>query len=329
MAAHPRDHRRPGGGRVLPGPRRGNDAEHGFHRRRLRQRPRDLRGSPGRRPGEPGAGGRQLPREEGGLAGPARQGAVPGSSRDQESRRRSRPKRTWRRPRPRCAAWWRQARANRFKLEHAIEDVNNQIANLRANVATSRAGRRPWSWRRPTSSGARSSLPSGGISKEDLDQRRQTVKVDEAAVEQALQEVYAIRVGLGLPAQPANGPRPDRGARRSRPELLRRPPGAGRPAPERGPVRLLPRPSWNATPKQAIEEFYKQDPEGNLDRIFAKLIPERTGHQAGRGQAPPGPPRPGPGRAEPPLLRHRQRDRRRGDPPQRQPRQQRPGRGKA
>src|SRR5260370_405596 len=29
-----------------------------------------------------------------------------------------------------------QARANRFKLEHAIEDVNNQIANLRANVAT-------------------------------------------------------------------------------------------------------------------------------------------------------------------------------------------------
>ena len=28
-----------------------------------------------------------------------------------------------------------QARANRFKLEHAIEDVNNQIALLRANVA--------------------------------------------------------------------------------------------------------------------------------------------------------------------------------------------------
>ena len=35
--------------------------------------------------------------------------------------------------------------------------------------------------------------------------------------------------------------------------------------------------------------------------------------------------RPGPGPAEPPLLRRRQRDRRRGDPPQRQPRQQRPG----
>ena len=28
-----------------------------------------------------------------------------------------------------------QTRANKFKLDHAIEDVNNQIANLRANVA--------------------------------------------------------------------------------------------------------------------------------------------------------------------------------------------------
>ena len=47
--------------------------------------------------------------------------------------------------------------------------------------------------------------PSGGISKEELDVRRQTVKVDEAAVDQALQAVYATRVSLGLPAQPAPG----------------------------------------------------------------------------------------------------------------------------
>ena len=35
--------------------------------------------------------------------------------------------------------------------------------------------------------------------------------------------------------------------------------------------------SWDATPKQAIEEFYKQDPEKNLDRIFAHLITESPG----------------------------------------------------
>ena len=48
-------------------------------------------------------------------------------------------------------------------------------------------------------------MPSGGISKEELDQRRQTVKVDEAAVDQALEAVRASRVGLGLPAQPPTG----------------------------------------------------------------------------------------------------------------------------
>src|SRR5262245_5231124 len=98
-----------------------------------------------------------------------------------------------------------QARANRFKLEHAIEDVNNQIANLRAAVATLNS-------RKATLDLAKSNLkrgedlgPSGGISKEELDQRKQTVKVDQAGVDQALQQVYAIRVGLGLPAEPAKG----------------------------------------------------------------------------------------------------------------------------
>jgi membrane fusion protein (multidrug efflux system) len=31
--------------------------------------------------------------------------------------------------------------------------------------------------------------------------------------------------------------------------------------------------TWDATPKQAVAEFYKQDPKGNLDRIYAHLIP--------------------------------------------------------
>ena len=32
--------------------------------------------------------------------------------------------------------------------------------------------------------------------------------------------------------------------------------------------------SWTATPKEAIESFYKQDPEGDLNRIYARLIPQ-------------------------------------------------------
>ena len=127
--------------------------------------------------------------------------------------------------------------------------MNNQIANLRAAVATLKAGRRPWSWPGPTSNGAKSCVPSGGISKEELDQRRQTFKVDQAAVDQAREQVYAIRVGLGLPPEPTKGhdltdvpPDLDQ-------NLLRRPPGAGRTAAERSAVRVTCLASWDATPE--------------------------------------------------------------------------------
>src|SRR5262249_37786327 len=101
-------------------------------------------------------------------------------------------------------AYVAQARANRFKLEHAIEDVNNQIANLRGAVENLNS-------KQATLELARANLKRGeglapkGISKEALDQRRQTVKIDEAAVEQALQQVVAIRASLGLTAKPAKG----------------------------------------------------------------------------------------------------------------------------
>jgi membrane fusion protein (multidrug efflux system) len=165
-----------------------------------------------------------------------------------------------------------QARANRFKLEHAIEDVNNSVANLRAAVAALES-------KKATLELAKSNLKRGeelapkGISKEELDQRRQTVKVDEAMVDQALQAVYAIRVSLGLPAQPEKGhdltevPKNlDQNfstVRQALGELIQS-------AAQFGyfPTR------WDATPKETIEAFYKQDPDGNLDRIFARIIPE-------------------------------------------------------
>jgi membrane fusion protein, multidrug efflux system len=164
------------------------------------------------------------------------------------------------------------ARANRFGLQHAIEDVNTQVANLRAAVATLNS-------RRATLQLAKSNLrrgeelaPGGGISKEELDQRRQAVKVDEATVNQALEQVKAIRVGLGLPRQPPRGkdladvpPNLDQNfstVRQALGTLIRSAAQFG----------YFPT-TWDATPKQALADFYKQDPEGNLDRIFAKIIP--------------------------------------------------------
>ena len=215
---------------------------------------------------------------------------------------------------------------NRFKLEHAIEDVNNQIANLGAAVATLNSRKATLELAKANLKRGEELAPGGGISKEDLDQRRQTVKVDEAAVEQALQTVYAIRVGLGLPAQPAKGHDLDRGAARPRSELLHRPPGAGGRCSRARPSSVTSRPPGTRPRSRPSTDFYKQDPQGQpRPHLRPASFPTRPPIKQAEAKLLQAQQRPGPGRAEPPLLRRRQRDRRRGDPPQRQPRQQRPG----
>ncbi|MGO8903103.1 MAG: efflux RND transporter periplasmic adaptor subunit [Isosphaeraceae bacterium] len=167
-------------------------------------------------------------------------------------------------------------RARRFQLEHAIEDVHIQVANLRANVATLHSRKATLELARANLRRGEELLPSGGISKEELDIRRQTVKVDEADVDQALQAVHATRVGLGLPAQPAEGhdlsevPADlDQNFSAVRQAL-------GQALQSGAQLGYTPT-SWNATPKQAVEEFYKQDPQGNLEHIYAKLISRAPG----------------------------------------------------
>lgn len=169
-----------------------------------------------------------------------------------------------------------QGRANRFKLEHAIEEVNNQIANLRVNVAALKSRQASLKLSQANLERGEKLAITGGISKEELDQRRQTVKVDEATVEQALQTVYANRVSLGLPAQPAKGKdlsdvpadleQNYSGVRQALGELLQSVSQFG----------YLPT-SWTISPKQAISEFYKQDPQGDLNRIYERLVPQAPG----------------------------------------------------
>ena len=197
-----------------------------------------------------------------------------------------------------------QTRADRFKLEHAIEDVDNQVANLRAAVATLHSKKSTLELAQSNLKRGEELAPGGGISKEELDERRQTVKVDQAGVDQTLQEVYAMRVGLGLPATPEQQVFQSIGV--STPGLLAAPMGYGpllatAILPQRTDDLTLVPPdldqnfsavraalgvlmqsaaqlgyfptSWNATPKETIAAFYKQDPEGNLDRIYAKILP--------------------------------------------------------
>jgi membrane fusion protein (multidrug efflux system) len=166
-----------------------------------------------------------------------------------------------------------QIQTDRFQLERAIEDVHTQVANLRANIATLKSRRASLELARNNLRRGEELLPSGGMSKEELDLRRQTVKVDEAAVDQALEAVLAARVGLGLPARPAEGHDlgevPDdldqnySAIRQALGQLYRSATLLG----------YVPR-SWVLNPRQAVDIFLQQDPEGNLDRIFAKMIPQ-------------------------------------------------------
>ncbi len=164
------------------------------------------------------------------------------------------------------------ARSYRFRLEHTIEDVHTQIANLRANVANYVSRQASLVLAQANLKRGEELLPSGGISKEDLDQRRQTVKVDEAAVDQALQSVYATRVGLGLPARPAQGQElgdvPD-GLDQTFSSVRQALFQLSQTAAELGYAPA----TWNASPKEAIDEFYKLDPTGNIDKIVERLVP--------------------------------------------------------
>jgi membrane fusion protein (multidrug efflux system) len=164
-----------------------------------------------------------------------------------------------------------QTRAGRYRLEHAIEEVENQVATLRAAVATLASRKADLALAKANLKRGEELAPRGGISKEDLDQRRQAVKVSEAAVDQALQSVYAIRVGLGLPAQPPKGHELGEVPTNLEQNFSAVRQALGMVLQSAAQLGYYPT-TWNATPKQAIADFYKQDPEGNLDRIYQQII---------------------------------------------------------
>jgi membrane fusion protein (multidrug efflux system) len=165
-----------------------------------------------------------------------------------------------------------QARANRYHLEWAMEQVNDQIAQLRASVATYNSRRAQLELAMSNLRRAEQLAPSGAISKEDLDVRRQTVKVDEAMLEESLQAIYANRASLGLTPEPAQGedlsavpPELDQNFSTVREALAQVIESAAR-------FGYYPV-SWELTPKETLAAFYQQDPGGNLNQIYAKLIP--------------------------------------------------------
>jgi membrane fusion protein (multidrug efflux system) len=161
------------------------------------------------------------------------------------------------------------ARSQRWKTQTASEQVNNQVALLKARVAALRTKEAVLVRAQADYERARPLVIRGAMSREDFDLREQDVRVAEAAVNQAREEVYQVRAFLGLPPRAANltevPPDLDQkfsAVRTSLAELLQTMAQLGRPLA-----------STDATPKEVIEKFRRLDKKGDIDRILRELIP--------------------------------------------------------
>jgi membrane fusion protein (multidrug efflux system) len=163
-----------------------------------------------------------------------------------------------------------QLRSQRFKLARAIEDVDNQIQLVRAQVATWEQSKATLVLAQAEFDRADRLLATKVISAEEWDQRHKDLDVAKAGVQQALEGVYQTRVALGLPAQapagtsltevPADLDQTFSSVRQAQAEMIQ----------DAAQLGILPS-SYDQTPKQTLAEFYKRDPGGNLDRIFADV----------------------------------------------------------
>jgi len=163
------------------------------------------------------------------------------------------------------------ARSQRWKLQHAMEDVENQIALLHSKVAALDKSKASLKLAEVEFERAKKLVAQKYVSREEYDQREKTLTVARAEIVQARDDIHQIRVSLGLPAEPLNGgdlsqTPPDlnqtfSSVRQAQSELIQS-------SAELGIIH-----SMKETPKHMLEEFYKRDLNGDIDKIFAALVP--------------------------------------------------------
>jgi membrane fusion protein (multidrug efflux system) len=162
------------------------------------------------------------------------------------------------------------SRSLRFSLQHAIEDVDNQIATLRLRVATLEARRASLNKAEADYRRNQPLAASGAITQQDLDAYTEAMLIARAQVQEALQAVYQVRVSLGLPTVPEKGddltqvpPDLDQtfsAVREAQAKLMQAAAALGVTA------------SFNLSPREMVEQFYKRDPKGDIDKIYAQLL---------------------------------------------------------
>jgi membrane fusion protein (multidrug efflux system) len=164
-----------------------------------------------------------------------------------------------------------QTRSQRFKLENAVEDVDNRMALIRQRAAAWDQSNASLVLAQADFERVDTLLKQNAVSKQDFDQKRAALDVAQAQVKQALENVHQARVALGLPPDPPAGGKltdmPDNldqvfsSVREALAELIQS-------AAQLGVVLS----TYDLTPRQLVEQFYKRDPSGNIDVIYANII---------------------------------------------------------
>jgi membrane fusion protein (multidrug efflux system) len=98
-----------------------------------------------------------------------------------------------------------QVMSRRWDLQHAVQDVDNQVALLHARVAAVDKSKAALTLAQVEFDRAKELVAGAKVSREVYDQRQAELTTAGAELTQALAEVYQVRVSLGLPAQPDGG----------------------------------------------------------------------------------------------------------------------------
>jgi membrane fusion protein (multidrug efflux system) len=162
-----------------------------------------------------------------------------------------------------------RTRSLRYAMQHAMEDVDNQIALIRAKVAALDSEKAVLADAQHQYNRVKRLYDKKVAADQEMHDRIADLDVAKAKVEEALQSIYQVRVGLGLPPKPESGDLTEvpsdlnethSSVREAQASLAQSATQLG----ISGPLEV--------SPRQMIADFAKRDPEGNIDRIFEKLI---------------------------------------------------------
>ena len=174
-----------------------------------------------------------------------------------------------------------QLRSQRYALQTAIEQVDNDIALIRARVATWEQNKATLVFAQAEFDRAERLLGTKVISNEEYDQKREALDVAKASVLQSLENIHQARANLGLPVEPPNG-----GSLADVPADLDQTfssviQAQGKLIQTAAQLGYAPS-NYRQSPKQMLDEFYRRDAGGDLDRIFAGLVENAPGIKQAR-----------------------------------------------